>query len=979
MRYFHLSIFLIFSLFSNSQNQEAVTEEDLATLKSYRTKVAQYINPIPDSAIYYSNKIKSFSENLNHKEGIIDAYYLLGQCNKRLQQNDSAIVYFKNSLKFANEITYHSGRARAHNSLGRTYYLIGNMEESIAHCKKAIEITSSFEDEGNLIFADSHIALGTAYSRQNKMEQALVNLLVVDSVHNKTPLRPDVIAAAYQNMGNIYLELDNYDFSEKYYLKANEEFLKLPKQAAQYYLNTTNIHLGRVLYFKENYKTADSLLTNSAAYFKTIGDQDKLSNINTYLGQIKLKTNNLIDAKALFTSSFDIHKKNNQDYEAALNGIEIAKLALALKQPKTALEYLNEVTQLNIDAQNSKVQQETLNLFANAYLDQGNYKNAYTYLLQASKIKDSIHNIQSAEKIKELESIYNTEKKEQEINLLKSENELIEQERKNQRNTLLSILGITAIAGLFLFILYRNRQKTNTKLKELDKAKSNFFANISHEFRTPLTLISNPIDDAIEDPSLSEKKKAQFKVAKRHSNHLLSLVNQLLDLSKIDAGQLKLRIQKSNITNLVSALAESFTYTAQQNQIDYTVTIEKTEEEVWFDKDALEKITINLLSNAIKYTPKNGSVACNSYIKNDIFHLIIKNTGEGLTEEELKHIFQRFYQTNDQNQGTGIGLALVKELVELHKGKVLVDSTPNKWTTFTITLPIDKSSFKNEQLSASQEFENNFQITDHQTLELDEEFTENNQPILLIVEDNLDVRTLLKQTFESSYNILTAANGEEGISLALEHIPDIIISDIMMPVKDGIELTNTLKNDERTSHIPIVLLTAKAGEENELEGITIGADDYITKPFSSKILTTKISKLIESRRQLQKRYSQEVILKPKDITLNNIDEQFLERVQTVLDEKLVESSFSIEDFSKAVGMSRMQLHRKLKALTGLSASEFVRSQRLKLAAQLLKKSDINISQVGYSVGFNDHAYFSKCFKDMYHCTPTEYQKKHHTS
>jgi len=249
-----------------------------------------------------------------------------------------------------------------------------------------------------------------------------------------------------------------------------------------------------------------------------------------------------------------------------------------------------------------------------------------------------------------------------------------------------------------------------------------------------------------------------------------------------------------------------------------------------------------------------------------------------------------------------------------------------------------------------------------------------NNPILLIVDDNADIRTYVSSLFESTYTILKAKNGQEGIDLAIERIPDIIISDIMMPVKTGIDLCNMLKVDERTSHIPIILLTAKAGEEHEIKGIKTGADDYVTKPFNEELLKTRVEKLIENRKKLQLRYSQEVILRPKDITITSVDEQFLERLQKVLDNKLLESSFSIENFSKAVGMSRMQLHRKLKALTGLSASEFIRSQRLKLAAQLLKKSEINVSQVGYSVGFNDHAYFSKCFKEMYHCTPSEYVK-----
>ena len=526
---------------------------------------------------------------------------------------------------------------------------------------------------------------------------------------------------------------------------------------------------------------------------------------------------------------------------------------------------------------------------------------------------------------------------------------------------------------------YLSQQKTNTKLKELDKLKSNFFTNISHEFRTPLTLITSPIDDTLSDTSISDQKRQQFTVAKQNSERLLSLVNQVLDLSKIDAGQLKLHIEHSNITTLLSALSKSFSYAAKQSNINYKIDIKQTDDMVWFDKDALEKITVNLVSNALKYTPENGSVTFNSYTKNNSLFLEVKNTGKGLTSEELNHIFQRFYQTNEQNQGTGIGLALVKELVELHKGTIVVTSVPNEWTTFSVILPVDRNSFKNEDILINAntiKAEVKIPYYSNITNEDNNELEDSDLPILLIVEDNDDLRALLKHTFDASYNVLTAVNGVIGVELALEHIPDLIISDIMMPEKDGIALTKELKNDTRCSHVPIILLTAKADIDSQFEGVDTGADDYITKPFDKNLLVLKVEKLIECRIKLQSRYSQEVILRPKDIAISNLDEKFLEKVQEVLDKNLVESSFSTEDFSKAVGLSRMQLHRKIKALTGLTASEFIRSQRLKLAAQLLKSSDINISQIGYTVGFNDHSYFAKCFKEAYKCTPTAYSKKY---
>jgi len=294
-------------------------------------------------------------------------------------------------------------------------------------------------------------------------------------------------------------------------------------------------------------------------------------------------------------------------------------------------------------------------------------------------------------------------------------------------------------------------------------------------------------------------------------------------------------------------------------------------------------------------------------------------------------------------------------------------------------LAVDKTKLKNSKIKETADNVTTITTANLETKQKKEENEEDTiydeLPILLIAEDNTDVRSLLTDTFKNEYEVVEAVNGEEGVLKAIDIIPDIIISDVMMPIKDGVELTNTLKNDERTSHIPIILLTAKAGDENELTGIDVGVDDYITKPFNQKILKSKAASLVALRKKLQSRYSQEVILKPKDIAITSVDEKFLERLQKILDEKLVESTFTTEEFSKTLHMSRMQLHRKLKALTGLSASEFLRSQRLKLAARILKQSDINVSEVGYSVGFNDHAYFSKCFKEVFSATPSEFASK----
>lgn len=951
----------------------SISYEDSLTIVSYRTKVAQFINPNPDSAFYYSRKIKKLAVKLKFGEAIIDADYLIGNCFKRTQQNDSAVVYFKKALALSEELSYDIGAARAYNSLCRTYYLLGRMEESVAACEKAIERTAEFEDPNNLIFADSHIALATAYARQNKLEEAIKKLLVVDSAHNVAPLRPDVIAASYQNLGNIYLDLKNYDASEEYYVKANNEFKKLPGDVS-YYLQTTHIYLGRVYFFKGDLKKADSLLTISHNFFSNIKDQRNIAEISTYLGQLKAKENKLTEAENYFKEGFAIHKENLRNYEASLNAIELAKLAIANLKPNEAIQYLNEAESLNQSSKNSQVTQEMYELLAKSAALKGDYKNAFNYTERAIQIKDSLQKIQSAEKIQEIEAVYQTERRDREIELLTSKNQLIEQQKRNQRNVLLSGLGLTFLVGLFFFFQYRNRQRTNRKLTELDKAKSTFFANISHEFRTPLTLIKGPLEDQLNSEKLSKNDRKNLIVAKNNTQRLESLVEQLLALSKVESGNFKLKVEPGNLSQFLKAQAEAFSFSTKEKNLDYKIQIKEDENLHWFDHDALEKIIFNLLGNAIKYTDEGGRVKIEGGLAStNHYEISVINSGSYLSPEQKERIFERFYQTNVQNTGTGIGLALTKELVELHKGSISVESKANEHTRFTVRIPVGKNQFDADEILSEE-----LQKGATNKLDILEEYvahhiqTTEDAPILLIVEDNYEIRNYIGSIFETSYQIRTAANGQEGVSVALDLIPDIIISDVMMPLEDGFTLTKNLKENELTAHIPVILLTAKTEDEDKMKGMHSGADAYLTKPFNAQLLKATVFNLIENRRKLQARFAQEIILRPKDIAVSTADEQFLERLQKVMDEHITDSDFSADAFATEMGVSRMQLHRKLKAITGQSTTEFLRVQRLKLAANLLKENKVSISEIGYMVGFNDPSYFAKCFKQEFGRTPTDY-------
>ena len=954
---------------------EKLTEQDSITYFNYKFQVTNYVNPKPDSALIFIKKLKEFSEELNYGIGLSDAEYLMASYHWRLQQYDSATYFYNRCIEQSKLSGYKRGIAVSHSGLCRMNYFQGKMEEAIKECNTCLEYALELGDMA--IIPDTYIALGNIAFRQNELTSSLRYFLKADSLHTAEGVRPEIIGAGFQSMARVYQGLEDYEKAEEYYLKANEEYHKLPIDAS-YFFRTTDWHLGEVYYHKARYLEADSLLTRSHQFFSSINDIAATAEINIYLGRVKLEQSQFSEAEKYLLDGFQMHEEMNNAYESASAALELGKLYINQRSPDKAIRYLERAMVQTKDTTQkiSLITKDVLFQLAEAQQLSGNSTQAYSTLKKANRIKDSINEVQNIAAVLEIEERYQNEKQEQEIALLNSENDLLDQRRINQRNLLLGGLGVTSLIGIFLFFQYRNRQKTNRKLRELDSLKSNFFANISHEFRTPLTLISGPLEKRLDSEEITTADRQEFEMMQRNSRKLLGLVDQLLDLSKLESGKYQIRVASGDLGNLLLAICESFDFTAKQRNINYTLQVDELKD-VWFDKDVIEKILTNLLSNAFKYTAEDGSISVVAGAKNGHLALRVENSPTVTSSESIRQMFDRFYQGDSQTDGVGIGLSLVKELVVLNKGDINVSQPSDRSLRFTIDIPIGIGSFTQKEIG-SRESElisySKTPITERPNLKTSAEFIseDDEREIILVVEDNEDVRQLIQSTFENNYRVLQAEDGEAGISKAIEWVPDLIISDIMMPGTDGLELCKRLKNDERTSHVPIILLTAKAGEEDQYQGLTSGADAYVTKPFKIKLLNTRVQKLIESRKALRDRYSQEVILKPKDIAITNLDEQFLERVQEVMDNKLTESTFSIQEFSKAVGMSRMQLHRKLKALTGLSSSEFVRSQRLKLAASLLQTSNANVSEIGYQVGFNDPSYFTKCFKEAYGYSPSEY-------
>ncbi len=511
------------------------------------------------------------------------------------------------------------------------------------------------------------------------------------------------------------------------------------------------------------------------------------------------------------------------------------------------------------------------------------------------------------------------------------------------------------------------------KLQELDKAKSRFFANISHEFRTPLTLIKGPIEQL--EQNFDEKLSMEnVKMIRRNSNRVLSMVNQLLDLSKIDEGSLKLAPTEGDVYKCLRAATSSFNSHAAQRNIDYRVQIPQNVLWASFDRDKLENIIYNLLGNSFKFSEDGAEITCVVSYGEFGLHILVSDSGKGIPKEKLPFIFERFYQvdstTTKEKEGSGIGLSLSRDLIELMDGTVTVSSEPGKGTLFTVQLPIEeiRTGKRKKEEDVAQ-----LDKTPNKKPYAFSKADKRNLPTILLVEDNMDMRNFITEQLVKFYKVKKANNGMIGLKKAITNPPDLIITDLMMPKMDGIELCRKLKTDVNTSHIPVIMLTAKAGMDNKIEGLETGADDYLTKPFDAKELLVRTKNLIEQRQKLRELFANTGIqVDPKKITVTSIDQKFLEQLLTLLEENYSDSDFGVPQMQEALAMSKTQLHRKLKALTNEAPGELLRNFRLKRAAQLLSQKEDSVTQIAYKVGFNNLSYFAKCFKELYGVAPSSY-------
>lgn len=536
-------------------------------------------------------------------------------------------------------------------------------------------------------------------------------------------------------------------------------------------------------------------------------------------------------------------------------------------------------------------------------------------------------------------------------------------------------------------------KRLNEEVLELTHSRLVFFTNISHELRTPLTLIADPVEMLLEDTGIKGKSRELLKMVQRNALALQQLVSNILDFRKIQNGKMELKLYRFDIVKTLTMWVGDFQLTAERKQIRLHLDVDDLtgSHEMIADQEKISRIVFNLLSNALKYTPAGGEIFVSLKDEGANLRLDVRDTGKGISQDEADKIFERFFQAKGAASGTGIGLALVKSFVELHHGEARVESEPGKGSDFIVVIPREQEG--NSQVihndvdivdnSANASASEGKNVVDESVLQYIDDgdrsrgkvqqlVSENtNRPTVLVIDDNTDIRQYERTLLQDEYIVLEAADGKEGLSVAMKEVPDLVICDVMMPVMDGLEFTEQLKTNTATSHIPVIMLTAKNLEEHRAEGYEHGADSYITKPFHSKVLLARIENLLRQRQLLKNLYqgTKEAEKEISEAHLEDRDKQFLKQLQAIIQKNLSYSEFGVEDMGQQIGLSRVQLYRKVKAMTGSSVVDLLRKARLAKARRLLETRSMSVSEVAYEVGFSAPSYFTKCFKEEYGMLP----------
>ncbi|MGG5506684.1 MULTISPECIES: tetratricopeptide repeat protein [unclassified Myroides] len=888
-------------------------------------------------ATSYAKKALTMAEKLNFPQGEANAYNTIGVVHIHKGEYPSALKNLFVALEKWEKLGEKKEIALTHIQIGNTYDYEGDYPTTLTHFFSALKLYEEIKFKKGIAMAYS--AIGFTYFHQEQYAEALTNHV------NALQIRKEIgdkqgISQSYNNIGTIYdYQGQLPEALEHYYtsLKIKEEI------GDKYGMAGTYLNIGAINLSLHKYQEALENTSIALKMMEEFGDRWGAAQAYSIIGLAELKLNRPTASK--------------KNHEKAL-----------LIANETGSKGLFRDIYYNITQADSTL---------------GNYRDAYENYKQYISYRDSLINEENEKESLAISMGYEYDKKAAVIQA--------ELETKNlQRNVAYAGFGVMVLLTVLTIYLFKMRgkrlriEKENLELqrrevetiKENERFKTRFLTNISHEFRTPLTLINGHVE------VLKEQGRPEdflhFSEIEQNGKRLLTLINQLLDLSKMESGQYKLKYKKGNVINEVSMLVQSFHSYAEQHTI--SLLLEQTEKAkkataypFVYSSEALAMIITNLLSNAIKYTPSGGNITVTIDCAEDRVTVSIADSGQGIAAEHLPKIFNRFYQVDEPGQrtymGSGIGLALVKELVLLHGGEISVESPMEGGCIFTFSI-----QSKTEEIEPTEIVEPHTILLAKEKEETDEEQQNTTLPLLLIIEDQPELRAFIVRNLGKEYRYEEASNGKEGIAQAKKLLPDLIISDVMMPDVDGLELCETLKNDVATSHIPIILLTAKAEQKDKLTGLETGADDYLTKPFSLQELKLRVKNILSFKELLRAKFKGNTLPSAKETPeLSSRDRKFLDDVTALVEPNISNVQFGVTLLAEGVFLSVSQLNRKLKTITGKTPADFIRTIRLEKAIELLKNGE-SVADVAWAVGFEDSVYFSKVFKKQYGFPPSSTRK-----
>jgi signal transduction histidine kinase/CheY-like chemotaxis protein len=916
---------------------------------------------MPDSALLYYNKVLAYSQQIKNAEYEIYAYLKIADLYNHQNNTGKELEILNAALGFAEKSQFSEAIAKIYFYAGDLYFnRKRNFDLALLYYQKALD---KFPHDDKLLLANLNDEIAKVYVAKGNDSLALKHTLTSISLARSVNSKHQV-SEAYKTLGQIYSHQNKL------------------KEAINCYSYCYNLGCDKC----PKIKFHQALLEIADAY---------------------LQLNNKPKALEYYNKSLKLATDFKSPLEEALSSLKLGNFYQVLNH-ELSLKYYKDAFAFANQSGNIKTIRDIADTLTAVYKVKRDFKTAFEFQSLSKTLTDSLNVIEHQETMAEWETRFEFEK-------LKNENESKEKlskleikRQKAYRNSALIVSLLLLVLGWVVWRNYRNKKKDIKQLEDqkkqieeknqeiqaqveeiitqkdeieriseelhlADETKLRFFTNLSHEFRTPLTLILNPAKNLLDTISLNDDYKKQVEYIYNNAQKLFDLTNQIMDLQKLDAGKLLLNLENDDIIEYCVGIIASFESLCDTKKVTIQLEANCSSAFAGFDKDKTGKILINLLSNAIKFCFENSVIEVKISTSDNRFQLLVNDHGIGIPANEVDNVFKRYMQasTNNHAGGTGIGLAYVKELVNFMKGNVTLESIENKGTTVSVEIPLEVLEIKNaDNLQLEIAFREKtgttkpFNITDYTEDKPD-------KAIIQIVEDNDQLRKFIAKLFQNEYRVILANDGQDGIDTAINNIPDIIISDVMMPLKNGFELCTALKNDERTSHIPIILLTAKDGMQSSVEGYQTGADDYIVKPFNNEILTLKVRNILNTRAAISKQFNTELNILPNAGAYADIDKNFMKKCIQIIESNMGNADFTVDILASELGFSRSNLYRKIISLTTFNPAELIRNIRMQHAAQLLKTSGIRVNEVAFEVGYDSTAKFSQAFKKHHGVLPSE--------